>query len=216
VYPRGPGWADVVQAIDVQAGKHGWPAPLRFEYVQGRLDADNLARRLQVSGIEALFFFGATHELLALTREAARLTWTPYVLLPGSLTGKDIFKAPAAFQDKIFLAYATAASDHSRAGVQALTALQRQHGLSRKHLPAQIAAYAAAKVLVEGLKRAGRSLSRHKLIATLEKMHAYETGLTPRLTYGPNRHIGALGAHILALDLAAQRFGARSAWIEPE
>jgi ABC-type branched-subunit amino acid transport system substrate-binding protein len=125
-------------------------------------------------------------------------------LLPGSLTGKDIFKAPAAFQDKIFLAYATAASDHTRAGVQVCTDLQRQHGLSRKHLPAQIAAYVAAKVLVEGLKRTGRTLSRATLIATLEKMHAYETGLTPRLTYGPNRHIGALGAHILALDLAAQ------------
>jgi hypothetical protein len=72
------------------------------------------------------------------------------------------------------------------------------------------------KVLVEGLKRAGQQLSRDKLIATLEHMYEYETGLTPRLTYGPNRHIGALGAHIVALDLATQQFVAGSAWIAPE
>jgi hypothetical protein len=57
-------------------------------------------------------------------------------------------------------------------------------------------------------------LSREKLITALEKMHDYETGLTPKLSYGPNRRIGAMGAHMVAVDLEKNRFKAVSEWIE--
>jgi hypothetical protein len=45
-------------------------------------------------------------------------------------------------------------------------------------------------------------------------MHDYETGLTPKLSYGPNRRIGAMGAHMVAVDLEKNRFKAVSEWIE--
>jgi hypothetical protein len=40
----------------------------------------------------------------------------------------------------------------------------------------------------------------------LEKLYNFETGVTPPLTYGPNRRIGALGAHIVSVDLGNQRY----------
>ena len=42
--------------------------------------------------------------------------------------------------------------------------------------------YATAKIFVEGLTRAGKDLSREKLITTLEGLYEYETGATPRIT----------------------------------
>ncbi|MGC2698099.1 MAG: ABC transporter substrate-binding protein [Candidatus Angelobacter sp.] len=49
-----------------------------------------------------------------------------------------------------------------------------------------------AMVLVEGLKRAGRDLTREKLISALESVQNKDIGLGPRLTlkYGPARHKG--------------------------
>ena len=54
--------------------------------------------------------------------------------------------------------------------------------------------------MVESLKRAGKDLSREKLIQTLEALYEYRTGLTPAITYGPNRRIGAMGAYVGHFD----------------
>jgi hypothetical protein len=49
-----------------------------------------------------------------------------------------------------------------------------------------------AMVLVEGLKRAGKDLTREKLIRGVESISDKDIGLGPRLVlkYGPNRHKG--------------------------
>jgi len=78
--------------------------------------------------------------------------------------------------------------------------------LPGEHVQAQLAALAAAKLLVEGLRRAGRDLSRVRLIEGIEELFGFETGVTPPLSYGPNRRIGARGAHIIAVDLANKRY----------
>jgi branched-chain amino acid transport system substrate-binding protein len=49
--------------------------------------------------------------------------------------------------------------------------------------------FAAAKVLVEGLRRAGPKLTRQSFIAALESMHDYDLG-GPKLTFGPQDHTG--------------------------
>ena len=61
-------------------------------------------------------------------------------------------------------------------------------------------------VLEEGLKRAGSDVSRAKLAASLEKLFRFESRVTPTISYGPNRRVGALGAHIVTVDLGSHRF----------
>ena len=83
-----------------------------------------------------------------------------------------------------------------------------------EHLQGQIAAFAAAKLLVEGLRGAGRDLSRLALVDALEALYAYQTGLTPPLSYGPNRRIGARGAHVVAVDLVNKSYQPVGGWHE--
>jgi len=68
--------------------------------------------------------------------------------------------------------------------------------------------------LVEALKRAGKDLSREKLIQTLEGFYEYSTGLTPLITYGPNRRVGAMGAYVVSINLKEKQFAPASGWIE--
>jgi len=49
----------------------------------------------------------------------------------------------------------------------------------------------SAKILVEGLKRSGKDLNNERFVTALEKLYAFDTGLTPKITYGPNRRTGA-------------------------
>jgi branched-chain amino acid transport system substrate-binding protein len=46
-------------------------------------------------------------------------------------------------------------------------------------------------ILVEGLKRAGKDLTREKFLAAMETIKDFtEEGLVPGITFGPTRHHG--------------------------
>ncbi|MCY1186773.1 hypothetical protein D9M73_276820 [compost metagenome] len=70
----------------------------------------------------------------------------------------------------------------------------------------QVASYCSLLLLSEGLKRAGRELSREKLVRALEGLQGIDTGLTPQLGFGPGQRVGLEGAHVVEVDLAEQRF----------
>jgi len=216
VYPQGGQEQRAARAILRYADTSDWPEPLLVDYRPGLMDAAALAARLQAGDAQALVFLGPGSELVPLAEAGARRTWLPYLLLGGSLADKALFELPAAFQDRVFLAYPTLPEDHTPAGRQEFGGFHQRHKLPRQHLSAQIAAYAAVKLLVHGLKTLGRDVSRDKLIKALEALHRFDTGLTPPLTYSANRRIGALGAHIVALDLLNRRFLAEPTWIEPD
>ena len=69
------------------------------------------------------------------------------------------------------------------------------------------------KILVEALKRTGKNLTREELIKTLEGFYEYPTGLTPAITYGPNRRVGAMGAYVVTVDLQKKQFVPVGGWI---
>ena len=92
--------------------------------------------------------------------------------------------------------------------------LGEKYKLPQKHLAAQVSAYSSAKILIEGLKRVGKDLSRERLVQALEGFYNYPTGLTPPITYGPNRRIGASGAYIVMVDLKEKKFVPVSGWVE--
>ena len=214
-----PGEADlrrVADAIEEQAKKKGWSSVMRAEYSRGQFDAARLAKQVSQSGAEMIFFLGSGGEARGLAMETQKLSWTPSMYLAGSLVGQEIFDAPAGFQDRLFLSYPTLPSDQTAAGIQEYGKLAAKYKLSTRHLAAQLSAYCAAQVLVEGLKRTGRDVSREKLIATLEGLYEFETGLTPPITYGPNRRVGVLGAYVLGVDLAEKRLVPASGWLAPE
>ena len=50
--------------------------------------------------------------------------------------------------------------------------------------------YIAAKVMVEGLRRAGKNLTRESFIKAMETVQDYDVGGF-RVTYGPGHHSGS-------------------------
>jgi hypothetical protein len=105
-------------------------------------------------------------------------------------------------------------ADISSAGMAEFRALHEKYKFAPRHTPAQLSAFATAKIFVEGLTRAGKDLSREKFVTTLESLYDYETGTTPRVTFGPNRRVGAAGAHVVSIDTAEKQFTTASGWIK--
>jgi len=58
-------------------------------------------------------------------------------------------------------------------------------------------AYHGAKTLIEGLRRAGRDLTRETLIKALEGLRNFETGIANASTFGPDRREGNRSAYVV-------------------
>jgi hypothetical protein len=56
-------------------------------------------------------------------------------------------------------------------------------------------------------------VSREKLITTLEGLYNFDTKMTPRVTYGPNRRKGAAGAYIVEINPERKTYAPVSGWI---
>lgn len=213
VSPEDETSAGVMEAIKDQCRKSGCDTPQIYNYERARFDAATVAGKLSQTGKSVVFFLGTGEEALAFMKEADKLRWSPQLYLPGGAVGSGVMDAPQSFSRKIFMSFPTSPADQTAEGVGEFRALAAKHGLPAHHLAAQLSAFAAAKLLVEGLKRAGRDVSREKLIGTLEALNGHGTGVTPVVTYGPNRRIGALGAYVVTIDLEKKQFVPVGPWV---
>jgi ABC-type branched-subunit amino acid transport system substrate-binding protein len=215
VYPETELSAGVFEAVKDQCQKNACGPIEARAYKGGQFDAPAVAGQLSKTGARHVLFLGAGDEAVALMREADKLGWSPFVLLTGG-AGGGTMDAPQSFSRKIYLSFPTSPADQSPEGVREFRALAAKYGLPKTHLAAQLSAQAAAKILVEGLKRAGQDVSREKLVETLEGLSQFATGLTPPVTYGPNRRIGAMGAYVVTIDLEKKEFVPASSWVNTD
>ncbi|HZI59289.1 MAG TPA: ABC transporter substrate-binding protein [Pyrinomonadaceae bacterium] len=202
------------EAIEDQARKKSWTTT-RKSYSGKLVDAAGIAATLKGEGTEAVFFLGAGGEEALFINAAAAANWTPYVFLLGALAGRELVQSvPLSFKDHVFLSFPTVPGDVTPEGMAELRALQEKYKFATRHVASQLMAFAAAKIFTEALKRAGRDLSREKLVTELEGLYEYETGVTPRITFGPNRRVGAMGAYVVSIDPAKKEFVSASGWVK--
>src|SRR5439155_1487002 len=76
-----------------------------------------------------------------------------------------------------------------------------------------IAGYFAAMLFTEGAKRAGRNLTRESLIAALESIKGYESGILPSLTIGADHETQKRG---LWVRVEKGRFKPLTDWLKSE
>lgn len=213
VHPRVRFFGDIAKAAQHRAKALGFRAATISVFEQGAFDAEERSATLQESGVDAVIFLGSSVELGELARSAESRDWQPYLLSPGLLAEPRVFELPASFSYRVLLSYASLPTDYSAAGAEEFELLHEKYRFSYEHDIAQVSAYTAAKVLIEGLENAGRRLTREELVLGLEELDEFHPGLAPPLSFGPFRRTGSLGAHIVRVDLVADRFDPATGWI---
>jgi ABC-type branched-subunit amino acid transport system substrate-binding protein len=179
-------------------------------YRAGGFDAAAALGALRASGAGMVHFLGAEGDLAAFLRAADEEASYPTVLLPGALGARAAARAPAGFAGRIVLAYPWSPEEALRSGSR-FDAFRTRHGLPAAGVATQAAAYASAALFVEGVRRSGRAVGRERLVESLQSLRAFRTEASPPLSYGPDRRVGALGGHVVALESGAQ-FRTVSAW----
>jgi ABC-type branched-subunit amino acid transport system substrate-binding protein len=203
-------------ALDSRLRSAGLGESIDAELSDAPGSVDALSRSIAGAGvIVVLGTAGRTAELLGslASRSHGEL---PTVLFPGTLADRTVFDLPKPFDRRIQLALPMAPSDQTAEGLARFRRLLGSTGPSAGHRTAQLGALAAADVLIEGLRRAERGLTRERFVAELEHLRDFRTGLAPPLTFDPNRHVGSTGTHAITIDLLGHRLLPTGPWIDVE
>lgn len=153
------------------------------------------------SSCDLLFLLGRGVEMADVLRRLRETTWRPRILVAGGSLDPKLFDSETTFASTVFVSVPTLPADVTEEGRRELHSLAERHSLPAGQLATQLATLTTAKLFVEGLKRAGRDLTREKLIAALDQLYQFATGLTPPITFGRGHHIGVPDAYVLAIDL---------------
>jgi hypothetical protein len=120
----------------------------------------------------------------------------PTLLLPGALAA-DVLSHEAPMQT--WLAFTAGPPDLTEDAIAEYRELAARYDLPREDQPAQRQALAAAKIIVEALRRAGRDVTRDGLVNAMESLQDCHTGLIPPVSYSATRRIGTDGIWIVPL-----------------
>ena len=200
VHPDDSRSARLATALAARLGRRGWSQVRAYAYAPGAFDAAGVGAALAGQGAKAVFFVGRDDDFGALAAHESLQKASPWLFAAATQVGPAALRLPPAQAERVLIAYPTLPQDWTPQGAASLRAMREKSGVGERHPAFQVGAYAAAMVMLEGLKRAGRDASRNKLVGALENLHGFHTGLTPAIGFGPGQRVGAPGAHIVAVD----------------
>ena len=190
------------QAVEARLRARGYSAL----FLEPADPPQDLVTRLQQREANAVIVLSpGSAGLTATVKAASSAGLRPHWLVPAPFVPPDMLDWPTELDGRVMLAYPTLPSDRTPAGGAALVAATGGEP-ARGHAAMQAAALGASMVLVEGLSRAGRDVSRQKLLTALEGLQGFDTGLMPRIGYNADRRIGSYGAYAVQVDLANRTF----------
>jgi ABC-type branched-subunit amino acid transport system substrate-binding protein len=121
------------------------------------------------------------------------------LLVPGSLLSPELMKPGAVAGGRLFTAFPMVPSDATAEGLAEYKHLADTYHLDPGLQALQFSAITSAKLFIEALTRAGRDLTRERVIEILQNIQGFQTGFAPPLSFGVTRREG-LQAHVLEIN----------------
>jgi branched-chain amino acid transport system substrate-binding protein len=146
---------------------------------------------MKESGAEAVLIYATATHAAGLIKEMAKVGYRPKIFASFTLYDRDtMFRLlgdlwEGAYYDSALALRGEPAADRIiEIVVKGDPKLKGREGFC-------VQGGADVLILVEGLKRAGKDLTREKFVAAMETIKDFnEEGLVPGITFGPDRHHG--------------------------
>lgn len=211
---------DTVRGAKMQMEKYGWGDPVIELYKRSAIDFSSQVLRLKGKKVEYFFFPVISSHTASILKECQKAGFTPYLFGTGTATDVKFLKkaGESAYYGKGFQAFATQNDENSDSpGVKEFRgALAKFDSDNKNPNSFNLFGYGIAKVLCEGIKRAGKDLTSENLVDALETLKGFETGVFPPVTYGKNNRQGTNSVRLLKANKAKNNFDIMTGWLKAE
>ncbi len=163
------------------------------------LDSESITSKIKSEG-DVVFFLGQGVQGNVLAQTLAKENKMPYLLLPGSVSGINMYKVPPPLREKVFVGYPTWVSEQSFDGMQLYRTLQKEYDLPQNWKRNQLDMLSLLLTAENCLKQAGRELNRDRFKEILEGLYQYSNGLSPAVTYNINKRVGSENLYIVGYN----------------
>jgi ABC-type branched-subunit amino acid transport system substrate-binding protein len=183
----------VLDGVKKALTTHGAAPVAQGSFPRNTLDVKQAIDQVRAASPEAVVMVGPYAPVAEIVKRGRASGWKP-LYLTVSFVGTEAFieAAGADAEGTVITQVVPPYKSIDLPGVVLYLETLRKHFPGSKPSFASLEGFVDAIVLVEGLKRAGRDLTRDKLIAAIESVDGLDIGLGPqlKLTYGPRDHKG--------------------------
>ena len=207
---------DGLKGLRQAAAHYGLPIVAEESYKRGAVDFSTQMLNMKREDPTHVILLSIYRETAAFLREARMADWRPRFIgwIPAS-DEKIVELAGEAAEGYLAVQIADLWGDGE--------AIKRYRKLLREftpdHGPAayHVAGFSAAQILVEGLVRAGRNLTREKLVEAMESFKGWDKSVGSPITYGPDLRGGKdTAAFLVRADIEQKRMVRATDWISAD
>ncbi len=185
---------DTLRGFEAQLAKYpGAKLVVSARFKRGSVDVSSqvaAARRANpdVVVISTMFVTAAV-----IAKEMKKIGWSPIMMMDPAAASPLLIKMGGKAVEGAIVQFTTEQQHHSLAGITFYKQVIKKYLPNSKYNPSVYGAtgFYELMVAIEGLKRAGRNLTRESYIEALESIKNYEIGGAPVVTFGPEKRAGA-------------------------
>jgi len=193
IYPDDAFGAAVLDGVKQALKKHGSALAGQASYVRNTTAVDGAVMTMRGANPEAVVVVGPYAPVAAMVKRAHERGWRPQFLTVSFVGTDDFIREAGDDAEGTIITQVVPPYYLTELPTVALYRKQLQsHGGQNQPGFTSLEGFVDAMVLVEGLKLAGRNITREKLVTALESIHNKDLGLGPKLklNYGPAMHKG--------------------------
>jgi ABC-type branched-subunit amino acid transport system substrate-binding protein len=191
--------SDRLSQIALESAQALWPKAKPFR-LESAASARLMVAQLKAAKTGVVLALLPATELRALLHEAKRDDWSCVYLIPSAFTSAAIMDDLVSLTSPVFAASQFLPTDITPEGQAEYQRLATAAKLPQQGFAPQFTAVCEARILIEGMKRAGRDLSRERLLESLEGIYDFSAGYRQTVSFGPNRRVGIPQVHIVSVE----------------
>ncbi len=205
---------DCLQGLERQAKMYGIPIVATVSYKRGAIDFNPQVVRMMQAGVEQCFLATVYRETAGVLKEADKLGWKSTFVVSSAATDKITLNLAGPAAEGLLGVFCGELPESQRTGWAQYVERTKKYSKVEPGFYHSVG-YLFAKVFCEGVKRAGRDLTRESFIKALEGIKGFDTGVGPPITFGPNLRAGAHSAYVVKADAKKGQFERLTDWREP-
>jgi len=180
-----------LDGVKVALEKKGLPLLSEASIKMGETDFQSQIARFKSADPDTVVLFTYDLQSALFIKQAKTLGWTPQFIGASPLATKRFIEAAeGAAEGAVVLNIIPNAETSMKPGVVEYRNSLKKYFPGREPSNASLLGYTSAKVLAEGLSRAGRDLTREGFIKALETGKKYETNIIYPVIFTPEMHLG--------------------------
>lgn len=187
---------DGLKGTELALKRYDMTPVARGSYARGTLDVEEGLERILASGAEAVVMIGTYEPCAKFIRLGHERGFTPLFYNVSFVGAEELARRLGPDHgDKVFVTQVVPPPESPESktllwGAGEYTELLARYYPGEPPNSVGLEGYINAKVLVEGLRRAGRQLTRERLLDALESIHDFSLGIANTLDFSPTDHQG--------------------------